>query len=383
MPDSLARMRAVLGAVATACVLAIVGVGCSDSGTDTTQSNAPAAAPRAFFGVVPQTLIADADLDRMAQGKVGTIRFVIPWGALDATPKKDDLDFSSIDPLILGAAQRGIGVLPMIYGTPEWVAKDVDHDACDTDCGVYAPKSPEALAEWKDFIGVLVDRYGPDGELWKLHPDVDPVPVRTWQIWNEQNSPTFYQPTVDPASYATLIEAAHEAITDRDPQGQVVLGGMFGTPLKGKPPAITAWTFLRDLYGIDGARDAFDGVAVHPYAAHVGKIESQVSRMHDEIVNADDNASMWITEVGASSATGGNPLNRGPDGQADQLREAFDFFLAKRQAWDIKAVTWYSWKDTSTDQSVCDWCAESGLFPADSLDPKPAWGAFVSFTGGS
>ena len=127
-------MRAVLGAVATACVLAIVGVGCSDSGTDTTQSNAPAAAPRAFFGVVPQTLIADADLDRMAQGKVGTIRFVIPWGALDATPKKDDLDFSSIDPLILGAAQRGIGVLPMIYGTPEWVAKDVDHDACDTDC---------------------------------------------------------------------------------------------------------------------------------------------------------------------------------------------------------------------------------------------------------
>ena len=67
---------------------------------------------------------------------------------------------------------------------------------------------------------MLVDRYGPDGELWKTHPDVDPVPVATWQIWNEQNSPTFYQPEVDPAAYATLLEAAHEAITERDPQGR-------------------------------------------------------------------------------------------------------------------------------------------------------------------
>jgi hypothetical protein len=376
-------MRAVLGAVAAVCVLAVVAIGCSDSGTDTTQTNAPAAAPESFFGVVPQTLINDDDLDRMAQGKVGTIRFVIPWSALDATPKQDDLDFSSIDPLVLGAAQRGIHVLPMIYGTPAWVAKGIDHDECDTDCVVFAPRSPEALAAWKDFIGVLVDRYGPDGELWKLHPDVDQVPIRTWQIWNEQNSPTFYRPTVDPAGYATMLEAASEAITDRDPQAEVVLGGMFGTPLKGKPPAIKAWTFLRELYGIDGARDSFDGVAVHPYAAHVGKIESQVSRMHDEIANADDDASMWITEVGASSETGGNPLNRGPEGQADQLREAFDFFLAKRQEWNIQAVTWYSWRDTPAEASVCDWCAGSGLFPADSLDPKPAWEAFVSFTGGS
>lgn len=376
-------MRAVLGAVAAACVLAAVGIGCSDSGADTTQTNAPAAAPKAFFGVVPQTLTTDEDLDRMAQGKVGTIRFVIPWAAVDPTPNEDDLDLSTIDPLVLGAARRGIAVLPMIYGTPAWVAEDLDHEKCDTTCGAYAPKSPEALAAWKDFIGVLVNRYGPDGTLWKAFPDVHPVPVRTWQIWNEQNSPTFYQPDVDPASYATVLKAASEAITEHDPGAKVVLGGMFGTPLKGKSPAIKAWTFLRDLYGIDGARDTFDGVAVHPYAAHVGKIESQVSRMHDEIVAADDDASMWITEVGASSGTGKNPLERGPHGQADQLREAFDFFLSKRQEWNIQAVTWYSWRDTPADAGQCDWCAASGLFPADALDPKPAWDAFVSFTGGS
>ena len=376
-------MRAVLGAVAAVCVLAVVAIGCSDSGTDTTQTNAPAAAPESFFGVVPQTLVGDDDLDRMAQGEVGTIRFVIPWAAIQASPSVDDVDFSTIDPLVLGAAQRKITLLPMIFGTPEWVAEDLDHFKCADACGSYAPESKQALAAWKDFICAVVERYGPDGEFWKTHPDVAPHPITTWQIWNEQNSPTFYQPDVDPASYATLLEAASEAITAHDEHAEIVLGGMFGTPLKGKPPAIKAWTFLRDLYGIDGARDAFDGVAVHPYAAHVGKIEAQVSQMRDEITAASDDASMWITEVGASSATGSNPLDRGPEGQADQLREAFDFFVAKRQEWNIKAVTWYSWRDTPATAGQCDWCAASGLFPVDSLDPKPAWGAFVSLSGGS
>ena len=366
-------MRAVLGALALVCLLAIGAVGCSDS-TETTEPEAPAAAPKDFFGVVPQALLDDADLDRMQQGKVGIIRFVIPWGALDPTEKEGDINFSSVDPLILGAAQRGIEVLPMVYGTPEWVSQGIDGDDCTDTCGTFAPQSDEALAAWKEFIGVLVDRYGPDGELWKTHPDVDPVPVRDWQIWNEQNSPTFYQPEVDPAAYATLLEAAHEAITERDPQGHVILGGMFGTPLKGKAPALKAWTFLRDLYETDGAADAFDGVAVHPYAAHLGKIESQVSRMHDEILKADDNADMWITEVGASSDEGNNALERGPEGQADQLREAFDFFLGKRQEWNIKAVTWYSWRDTPPDQSQCDWCAGSGLFEADAADAEAGLG---------
>jgi hypothetical protein len=105
--------------------------------------------------------------------------------------------------------------------------------------------------------------------------------------------------------------------------------------------------------------------------------------MHDEILRAGDDADMWITEVGASSDTGKNALERGPEGQAAQLREAFDFFVGKRQEWNIEAVTWYSWQDTPPDLSQCDWCAGSGLFEDGTLTPKPAWDAFVSFTGGS
>ena len=374
-------MKALLAAAVAAGILALGVAGC---GSNTPPEEPQAAdAPKEFFGVVPQSLLTEEDLSRMREGRVGTIRLVIPWGAL-APDEKDakQVDFSSVDPILLSAAENGVRVVPTIYGTPTWVAEGLDGYGCDPGCGPYAPTSDEALAAWKDFVDQLVERYGPDGDLWTAHPELDRVPVRSWQIWNEQNSPTFYQPEVDPASYERLLDTASEAIKDRDPDAEVILGGMFGTPFNGKPPALSAPDFLRQLYAIDGAREQFDAVAAHPYAAHEGKIELQVHLLHDEIERADDDAGLWITEVGASSADGPNPLDRGPEGQAQQLTDAFTFFLNRRRAWNIEGVTWYSWRDTS-DPNQCDWCPGSGLFEEASLEPKPAWDAFTAFTGGS
>jgi Glycosyl hydrolase catalytic core len=376
-------MKATLAALAAAGFLGLSIAGCGTSNNGSTEE--PISVPRApeeFFGVVPQTLLTDEDLERMRQGKVGHVRLVIPWGALVPDQADQEVDLSSVDPVVLNSAEAGIRVIPTIYGTPTWVAQELDNYDCDDDCGAYAPSSHKALAAWKDFVGQMVDRYGPDGSLWEGHPDVDAEPVRSWQIWNEQNSPTFYQPEVDPAGYAKLVETAAEAITERDPEAELVLGGMFGTPFQGRPPALSSWDFLREMYAIEGARDTFDAVAAHPYAAHEAKIEDQVERLYEEVGRAEDDAGLWVTEVGASSDEGENPLEQGPEGQAEQLRAAFEFFIEQREALNIEGVTWYSWRDSGTPQ--CDWCAGSGLFEAASpLTPKPSWEAFVSFTGGS
>jgi len=373
-------MRLPIATLAVAGLIALGAGGCGDSSAEPPAENQPQA-PAGFLGVVPQFAPPAEDIDRMAEGKVGVMRLVIPWGALDPTPKPNDGDFSTIDPVMIDAAKNGIEVLPTIYGTPNWVAVYLDGEDCADSCGAYAPRSDKALAEWKDFTADLVDRYGPDGSLWKDHPGVDAQPVRRWQIWNEQNSPTFFQPKVDPAAYERVLAAAADSIRDQDPNAEIILGGMFGTPFKGKPPGESAWDFLRDLYGIDGAADNFDAVAAHPYAAHEDKVEYQVERMRAEVERADDDAAMWITEVGSSSDDGPSPLERGPEGQAASLTEAFNYFLDKREAYDIEGVTWYSWRDS--DDNQCDWCPGSGLFEKDSLTPKPAWDAFVAFTGGS
>lgn len=375
------RRRVATRGSAAAAVLCIAAIGCAGGAADS--SPLPASVPPDFFGVVPQGLLTEDDLDRMGQGGVGTLRLVFSWQALDPTAKPGDADLSTIDPYVLGAARNGIRVLPTLYGTPAWVAEGLDGEQCGDACATYAPRSPEALAAWETFVGEMVDRYGPGGELWSANPDIDPIPVAVWQIWNEQNSPSFFTPAPDPATYERIVSAASDTIRERDPAAEVILGGMFGEPLKGKPPAYTAWDFLHRIYAIDGARDDFDGIAAHPYSANLDSLESQVELLHDEVEKADDDASLWITEVGASSADTGVYLELGPDGQAELLRGAFEFFVDRRDEWKIQNVTWYSWRDTADENAPCAWCAQSGLFPADGFDPKPSWDAFVSFTGGS
>jgi hypothetical protein len=368
----------VLATIALLAVAAMVATvwGCGDDAHS--EESAPAA-PREFFGVVPQGPLASEDLARMGDGNVGTVRSILPWGAIDPTPA-DDYDFATIDGIVLGAAQQGIEVLPFAYGTPTWVATELDGDTgCEPDCSAFIPRSPAALDAWQEFVTAAVERYGPGGSLWQENPDVEPKPIRAWQIWNEQNSPTFHRPRPDVAAYADLLAAAEEAIHARDPEATIVLGGMFATPLGGERPAFTAGDYLEQLYDA-GADDDFGGVAVHPYAASVEGVEAQAEELHDVIARADDDATMWITEVGWASSGPDVPLNRGEDGQAERLTAAFDLFLNRRESWKIQVVTWYAWRDTI--EPVCDWCAGAGLFPADALEPKPAWEAFVSLTGG-
>jgi hypothetical protein len=369
-----------IGVLITAAVaiIAIVLAASSGSGSE------PEEVPPGFYGISSQTPLAGEDFERMGQGRVGTLRIVLPWSAIDPTPAEDDFDFSTVDPIVLAAAEQDIQILPFFFGTPEWAATELDgHASCDEDCGPYAPRSDAALAAWGEFVGAAVDRYGPGGELWAQYRDSPAHPIRTWQIWNEQNSATFYRPEPSISGYVKLLEVSEEGIHERDPEAEIVLGGMFGTPPDAGERADTAWQYLRELYETEAAADLFDGVASHPYAANVDKVESQVELLHDEVVRAGDSeAGLWVTELGWASDGPDHPLNRGPEGQAERLTEAFELLLANRAEWNVEGVTWYSWRDAH-GPGLCDWCGGSGLFAEDTLEPKPSWTAFTELTGGS
>jgi polysaccharide biosynthesis protein PslG len=370
-----------IGVLATAAVAVVAIVLATSSGSSSPEDED---VPRGFYGIVSQTPLTAQDFARMGEGRVGTLRILLPWSTVDSTPASDDLDFSTVDPIVLAAAEHGIRILPFLYGTPEWAALELDgHDGCGGDCGPFAPASEAALAAWGEFAGAAVERYGPGGELWAQNPDHPAEPIHTWQIWNEQNSATFYKPEPSIAGYLSLLESAERAIHAEDPEAEIILGGMFGTPPDAGESADNAWKYLRGMYEAEGARDLFDGVASHPYAANMGKVESQVELLHDEIVRAEDSgAGLWVTELGWASSGPDHPLNRGPEGQAERLTEAFDLLLDHREDWNVESVTWYSWRDF-TDPAPCDWCGGSGLFAEDALDPKPSWTAFTEFTGGS
>ena len=111
---------------------------------------------------------------------------------------------------------------------------------------------------------------------------------------------------------------------------------------------------------------------------------TQIDLLRDAMVAAHDrDAELWITEIGWASGGPPNPLNRGLAGQADRLREAFKYFIAKRRKLNVEALVWYSWRDnTADDVQLCEWCPESGLLKEDR-SPKPAFDAFTDFTGGT
>ena len=341
--------------------------------------------PRGFFGVTPQAPLGAADFDAMAAAGVGTLRIEISWAAADAAAPAGDYDWSLADATIGSAAERGIRVLPFLYSTPPWVARADGHACADPACPPFAPTGPEALAAWSGFAAALEARYGPGGEFWTEsgadNPALAPRPIRTWQIWNEQNSPSFYRPRPDVRTYARLLDRARNAIVAGDPGARIVLGGMFGTPRGARRPALAAWTYLRKLYAVRGARRDFDGVAPHPYAGKMGKVKAQLDRFRREIEAVGDRqAGLWVTELGWASGGPPSPLNRGRAGQAKSLRRAFSYLRSKRRELKIENVDWYSWRDVpATGPSICEWCPKSGLV-TETLEAKPALRAFARFT---
>jgi polysaccharide biosynthesis protein PslG len=335
------------------------------------------AAARPSWGVSSQTPLGAVDIARMGQAKVGILRTLFSWSTVEPAP--GTRDWEAIDAIVADAAAHGIQVLPVLYGTPAWIAERLDRRRCAPVCDVYPPRSNAALRVWRRFVADAVRRYGRGGTFWEQHPALPKRPVATWQVWNEQNSPDFFAPRISIGRYRRLLGVASGAIRGANRRAEVVLGGM--AEIAGVHGARTGWSYLRALYRRPGVERDFDGVAPHPYAADVTGVRRQIRKTRRVVRWAGDpGASMWITEIGLASGDGGDPFEVGPAAQARHLRRSFAFVRARRVRLNARAVVWFSWRDSPT--AICAWCPTSGLFD-HSYGAKPAFRAFTRFTGGS
>jgi hypothetical protein len=338
----------------------------------------PAAAqavPRGFFGIVPQTPLADDDFARMGSGGVETVRLPVSWAAIQRSPRSD-YDWTGLDAAVGDAAEHRIGILPVLGTSPSWATGNWRRMPVD---------SGGQRRAWTAFVRAAVERYGPGGEFWTIHgpgsPDpVPPTPIRAWQIWNEENFFYFVKP-VSPGRFARLLAITRPAIRQADPRAEIVLGGLFGNPKQGMPRAMDAVDFLRQLYRKRGVKANFDAVALHPYAADVTELRRQVEDVRATMARHGDRRSgLYLTEIGWGSAF--NPravaFEVGLRGQARELRSAYGYLLSNRKRLRLRQVDWFTWKDVP---GSCNFCDSSGLFRrGEKFRPKPAWRAFVQIT---
>ncbi|HMI80948.1 MAG TPA: beta-galactosidase, partial [Solirubrobacterales bacterium] len=182
---------------------------------------APSAAqalPRGFFGIAPQTTLDRRDTARMRAGGVETIRAMLSWKVIQPSAQ-GGYDWSSFDRTVALAAEQRLEVLPFLIQTPRWLAGDWRTLPVD---------SARQRRAWEAFVAAAVARYGRNGSFWADHP-LPRVPIRAWQIWNEENFFYFTRPA-SPTRYARLLAIARRAANQADPRAEIVLGGLFGDP---------------------------------------------------------------------------------------------------------------------------------------------------------
>ena len=327
-------------------------------------AGAHAAAPRAFYGVMAATDPHSTEIARLGTGKVGTLRINFVWGAVQPE-QSSALDWTHYDAIIGAAAQQGIRVLPTVYSSPPWAAARDNF-----------PPAKAHLAEFQTFVREAAARYGSNGSFWTSNPSIPKLPVTEWQLWNEMNSPSFWQGKPSPKKYVGLLKVFHKGIKGGDPRAKIVLGGLFPTPRIRN--GVRLDRYLRGIYRAKGKK-FFEAVAIHPYAT-TPKDSVRAVRDTRRIMAQfkDKKARLWITEVGWATGGVATALTVSPQRQATYLRKTFNLFGKKRKSMKIAGVIWYSWRDLPGGI----WFNHTGLFTEGS-GPKPAWSAFVGLTGGS
>ncbi len=351
-------------------------------------ASSAAAVPAGFWGVSPQATPSVEQFQRLRTGGVESVRIPIGWGAVETAPGV--ADFSHVDAFIAGAAQAGLRVLPFIYNAPTWV---VPSAAVPGSHGsVRAPKTLPVKtgaqrAAWANFLELVVRRYGPGGAFWAANPALPESPIRTWQIWNEQNF-KYFVVRPSPADYGKLVNVSYTAIKSVDSGAKLILGGMFARPkeaeFKKKPAqAFFATDFLDQMYrSTPGIKSKFSGVALHPYTTDYRQLTPDIEEFRLVLTqNHDAGKGLWITEIGWSSQprAGHDGFAKGPKGQVTQLKGAFNLFERNQARWRLKQIYWFSVDD---QPNICNFCDGTGLF-GEGFVPKKSWFAYVKFAGGS
>ena len=332
---------------------------------------AQAALPYGFVGISPQNSGTAKDYELMAEAGIKSVRYPLVWRAVEPqNPAFSERQWGYFDHEVKLAARAGMEVFPFIIGSPEWVASE------EIDLPVANAGQRRA---WASFIRAVVDRYGVDGSFWREEEDEDVpyVPMRRFEIWNEQNIVSFASDP-EPKRFARLIRIAGRVIHRRQPSAKVIVGGLFGRPLQ-IPPNVGSGDFLNRMYQAGRVKRHFDGVALHPYVADAGAMAAQLRNLRRIMrKHGDAGATLYITELGWGSDSGPTRWQRGLYGQAYQLNKALGIIAANRLRWRIRGVWWFTWTDVG---GACVFCGSAGLLTA-KREAKPSWYRFNEWTGG-
>lgn len=268
------------------------------------------------------------------------VRLDIPWSVVQEGGP-NSYNWGSYDRVIDAARAHGLQVLGIIDYTPKW--------ARPANCQGSQYCAPANVDQFASYAKSVVSRYKSKG-------------VRYWEIWNEPNKASFWQPRANAGAYAALLKKTAASIRSADPNAQIITGGL--APAFTEDGNIAPAAFLTTLYK-NGVRTSFTAVAHHSYSypALPSWGESwngwvQMKQMRSIMVAyGDSSKKLWITEYGAPTngpgvqATASNfKFTQHPDHVDEHLQSLIvkqAITLHRSYAW-TGPMFWYHYQDKGT-----------------------------------
>jgi hypothetical protein len=235
-------------------------------------SPAPAAAP----GVVLSKTGAPHIADLKALG-THWVRIFVTWPDIEPAPGDFSVSWLGTYEKLFRELPPGTKVVVDVVGSPQWETGSSDEHT--------PPANP---ADYAAFVGFLAQHWG--GQ------------VAAYELWNEEDSPSWWVGAPDPAAYAALLRATYPVVKAAEPHATVLVGGLTGND----------YPYLEGLYQA-GAKGYFDAVAVHtdtacdivsPYTFLRGLNERMIPdsflayrEVHAVMLANGDDKPIWMTEL--------------------------------------------------------------------------------------
>ncbi len=307
----------------------------------------------------PGVVLADSFTPHVGDLKaLGThwVRVFATWADLEPAPGDYSANWIANYERLFRELPSGTKVIVDVVGTPQWETGSSNEHT--------PPAHPEDYAA---FVGGLAQRFGPR--------------VAAYELWNEEDSPSWWVGAPDPAAYAALLKASYPVIKAAEPNATVLVGGLTGND----------YPFLEALYQ-NGAKGYFDAVAVHtdtacnivsPYSflrendGHMIPDSFLAYReVHNVMLANGDDKPIWMTELSwrTTSATCSEGVWAGQKAQgvteqqqATYLAQAYHCLA---QDPYVQVAIWFPLQDQGADVS--------GLLRANGAR-KPSFAAMQAY----
>ena len=294
--------------------------------------------------VSPETV---ADLAR--QAGADSTRIAVDWR--DVEQKPGTYRWGFYDREYNASLARGMKPVFTLIFAPRWTWGEVECQEPDpTQCRF--PPSPEHDDAWAEFARRVAARY----------PELAAI-----EVWNEPNITRFWQGSVNPERYTTLLQLAHDAIKEASPS-MPVLGGAVANYAGTDGERIADRRFLKRMYAA-GAKGHMDGISLHPYPSDIDlwaffKALTDLRSVRDAA--GDPDTELWMTEVGLSTTGGWFSWND----QGALLREIYH--LARAMP-DVRGLFIHTLLEPSLLPETDVGFGYGVMRKEPGLEPKPAY----------